>query len=61
MRVSDSYSFTEALLTEAHVAVVPGADFGGCGNNHIRISFACAQKQIDDGMTRLARFTASLR
>jgi aspartate aminotransferase len=60
-RITDSTSFAEALLSEAHVAVVPGAEFGGCGINHVRISFACAEAMIDAGMGRIERFVASLR
>lgn len=59
--VTDSVSFAEALLDEMHIAVVPGAEFGGVGNNHIRISFACSEAAIRTGMDRLAHFVASLR
>ena len=52
--------FADALLSEHHVAVVPGEEFGGCGRNHIRLSFACAEEQIEQGMTRLAHFVAGL-
>lgn len=53
--------FADALLGEHHVAVVPGEEFGGCGRNHVRLSFACAEDQIEQGMTRLAHFVAGLR
>jgi aspartate aminotransferase len=59
--VTDSVSFAAALLEEEHIAVVPGAEFGGVGNNHIRISFAASEKDIRTGMDRLARFVGSLR
>jgi aspartate aminotransferase len=59
--VTESVSFAEALLEEAHVAVVPGAEFGGVGNNHIRISFACSEGEIRTGMDRLARFVGALK
>jgi aspartate/methionine/tyrosine aminotransferase len=39
---------------------VPGEDFGGCGKNHLRISFACSEEQINNGMDRFAAFVASL-
>lgn len=51
---------SEALLEEAHVAFVPGEDFGGCGPNHVRISFACSEEQINKGMDRFAEFVAKL-
>ena len=52
---------SEALLEEAHVAFVPGEDFGGCGPNHVRISFACSEEQIEAGMDRFAAFVVGLR
>lgn len=60
-RLTDSVALAEALLAEAHVATVPGAEFGGCGRNHLRISFACSEEQINEGMDRTARFIAGLR
>lgn len=59
--IDSSSDFCEALLEEAHVAFVPGEDFGGCGRNHARISFACSEDQINRGMDRLGRFVAGLR
>jgi aspartate aminotransferase len=53
--------FAEALLSEHHVAVVPGEEFGGVGRDHVRFSFACAEEQIEQGMTRVAHFVAGLR
>jgi aspartate/methionine/tyrosine aminotransferase len=40
---------------------VPGEDFGGCGSNHVRISFACSEDQINAGMDRFAQFVAKLQ
>jgi aspartate aminotransferase len=51
----------EALLDEAHVAVVPGEEFGGEGERHIRISFACRESMIDDGMARIKAFAEGLK
>lgn len=59
--LTDSVAVAEALLTEAHVATVPGAEFGGCGRNHLRLSFACSESQINEGMDRAAHFIAGLR
>jgi aspartate aminotransferase len=50
----------EALLDEARLAFVPGEDFGGCGPEHVRISFACSEAQINAGMDRFAKFVAGL-
>lgn len=60
VKVDSALSFSEALLDEAHVAFVPGEDFGGCGKNHLRISFACSEEQINKGMDRFASFVAGL-
>lgn len=61
VRLDSALTMSEALLDEAHVAFVPGEDFGGCGRNHLRISFACSEDQINRGMDRFAAFVASLR
>ena len=59
--IRSSLDLCEALLEETHLAFVPGEDFGGCGRNHVRISFACSENQINRGMDRLAAFLAALR
>lgn len=59
--IRSALDLCEALLAEAHVAMVPGEDFGGCGGNHVRISFACSEQQIERGMDRFGTFLASLR
>ncbi len=59
-RIESAGTFAEALLKDAKVAAVPGEDFGGCGPNHLRFSFACSESQIDAGMDRLAGFVDSL-
>ncbi len=51
--VSDSVTFAERVLTDAHVALVPGAAFGS--DAHVRLSFACAVDVIDKGLDRLER------
>jgi aspartate aminotransferase len=61
VRLDSALSFSEALLDEAHVAFVPGEDFGGCGGNHLRISFACSEDQINQGMDRFAKFVETLK
>ena len=59
--INSALQFSEALLEEAHVAFVPGEDFGGCGEKCVRISFACSEEQINAGMDRLEAFLAKLR
>jgi aspartate aminotransferase len=50
--------FARKLLHEAHVATVPGEGFGT--NEHIRISYATSEKELDRGLDRLRNFVASL-
>jgi aspartate aminotransferase len=59
--ISSALDFCEALLAEQRVAAVPGEDFGGCGKNHIRLSFACSEDNISRGMDRLDAFVRSLK
>jgi len=49
----DDTAFAEILLVEGGVAVVPGSGFGAPG--HIRISFACSLKTLEDAITRIRR------
>ena len=50
--------FARKLLHEAHVATVPGEGFGT--NEHVRISYATSEKDLDRGIERLKGFVASL-
>lgn len=52
----DDYEFAVRLVKEAGVSVVPGSAFGLGGENHIRISFGCEEKQLRDGLQRLVAF-----
>ncbi|GJM19682.1 MAG: aminotransferase [Phycisphaeraceae bacterium] len=60
-RIASAADLAEALLGEAKVAFVPGEDFGGCGGNHVRISFACSEETINEGMDRFAGFVAGMK
>lgn len=51
--ITTSIDFAEALLDEAHVAVVPGEEFGEAGSRHIRLSFACSTDAIETGCQRM--------
>jgi aspartate aminotransferase len=46
------------LLREAHVATVPGEGFGT--KEHIRISYATSEKELDRGLERMRKFFAAL-
>jgi aspartate aminotransferase len=60
-KLNSSIDVAAAILEDAHIAVVPGEEFGGVGTNHIRISFACSQELINRGMDRLAKFATGLK
>jgi aspartate aminotransferase len=55
--ISNSLQFSEKLLSEEFVAVVPGEAFGT--NEHIRISYATSHKELERGLDRLERFVAA--
>ncbi|MEO1512345.1 MAG: aminotransferase class I/II-fold pyridoxal phosphate-dependent enzyme, partial [Planctomycetota bacterium] len=59
--VGSALDLCESLLDEAGLALVPGEDFGGCGPDHVRISFACSEDQINAGMDRLADFVSRMQ
>ncbi len=48
----DSVTLSSRLLEEAHVAVVPGKPFGS--DDHIRMSFATSEAQLEEAARRLA-------
>ncbi len=50
----EAVAFCTAVLEEAHVALVPGNDFGFA--DHVRLSFATSMGNIDKGLDRLAAF-----
>jgi len=52
--ISSAMQFSERLLAEAHVAVVPGEAFGT--NEHIRISYATSMTELGRGLDRIAKF-----
>ncbi|HKS95817.1 MAG TPA: pyridoxal phosphate-dependent aminotransferase [Terriglobia bacterium] len=54
--LGDTTALAARLLEEAHVALVPGPAFGT--QDHVRISYATSQEQIDKGLERLKDFFA---
>ena len=55
--VSGSAAFCERLLQEARVAAVPGDAFGN--DACVRFSFATGIERVEEGMRRLAAWSAS--
>ncbi len=54
-------NFCERVLQEAHVALTPGNDFGEYqGDQYVRLSFASAESELEEGLHRLAIFMARL-
>jgi aspartate aminotransferase len=51
--LKDDSDFAEYLLVQGGVAVVPGSGFGAPG--HVRISFACSMKALEDALGRIRR------
>jgi len=52
----DSTAFAKAVLEEAHVAIVPGDDFGfAAPARHVRFSYATKYERIEEAVQRLAR------
>ena len=56
--IHSTMEFTERLLEEARVAVVPGEAFGTAA--HIRISYAASLADLERGLERLHHFIARL-
>jgi len=52
--IGDTLAFSERLLAEAHVAVVPGEAFGT--DRHVRISYATSMKELERGLDRMHEF-----
>ena len=56
--ITNAADFAEFILNEQKLALVPCADFG-C-KNHIRLSYACSEAAIAEGMERLEEFVHNL-
>ena len=52
--MNDTLVFSDRLLKEAHVAVVPGEAFGT--DRHVRISYAASMKELERGLDRIHQF-----
>jgi aspartate aminotransferase len=52
--MADTLQFSERLLSEANVAVVPGEAFGT--NAHVRISYATSMHELERGLDRIHQF-----
>jgi len=57
--VRDSQTFTNYLLDEAEVAVIPGSAFGS--DDHVRISYATSMERLQEGVRRIESALKKLR
>jgi aminotransferase len=53
--------FSERLLMEEKVAVVPGSAFGKSGKGHVRASYATSLPNIEEALNRIERFLNKLK
>jgi aminotransferase len=53
--------FSERLLMEERVAMVPGTAFGKSGAGHVRASYATSLANIEEALNRIERFLTRLR
>jgi len=54
-------AFTERLLAEERVAVVPGDAFGPSGADHVRMCYATSYEQLEEALRRIGRFVHRVR
>ncbi|MDO8485189.1 MAG: aminotransferase class I/II-fold pyridoxal phosphate-dependent enzyme [Candidatus Limnocylindrales bacterium] len=54
-------AFTERLLTEERVAVVPGDAFGPSGAGHVRMCYATSYERLEEALRRIGRFVERVR
>jgi aminotransferase len=52
----DSETFSQRLLEEEHVAVVPGGAFGPSGAEHVRACYATSYERLEEALARIGRF-----
>lgn len=56
-----SEEFTERLIKEEKVAVVPGNAFGACGEGFVRCSYAASVDELNEAFKRMHRFVERYR
>jgi aminotransferase len=54
-------AFTERLLNEERVAVVPGSAFGPSGEGHVRMCYATSYERLEEALRRIGRFVERTR
>jgi len=56
-----SHEFSDYLLNEAGVAVLPGTSFGEYGEGYLRLSFATSVENIKKALNRIDEAVKKLR
>ncbi len=56
-----SAEFSERLLFEQQVAVIPGDAFGPSGEGHVRACYATSYEQLEEALLRIGRFLDGLQ
>ena len=56
--VNHAMDFAKKLLSEEHVAVVPGEAFGT--SEQVRLSYAASMQELEEGIRRIRRFITGL-
>lgn len=51
----DGWAMTDELLDKCDILVAPGAIFGECASNHIRLSYATAMETIEEAVERMKK------
>ncbi len=57
----NSIEFSERLLAEERVAVIPGSAFGANGEGYVRACYASSYEQIERALERMGRFVQRAR
>jgi aspartate/methionine/tyrosine aminotransferase len=57
--LGDSFTLARRILTEAHVAVTPGKDFGSNQpERHIRIAYTQSVARLEEAVERIRKLLA---
>ena len=57
----DDVVFSQRLLQEERVAVVPGSTFGASGRGYVRVCYATSYDELEIALERIERFLARCR
>ena len=55
-----SFQFSEQLLRQQKLAMVPGDAFGPSGEGHVRLAYTVSTSELEEALDRLDRFVRSL-